>query len=360
MYKYFANISDCYYIKPMKTFVIAISLCWLPLAQAVGISTLDTRYSNSAPSALLPPLELGDIPAASPVDTQTMATPATPDESASALPSYIPASEIREFAKAKKLYLRSHSALVFDEREDEIIYQRNPHKVMPVASLTKLMTAMVILDAALPMDETIKITRADKDRIRYSRSRLRKGMKFSREDLLLIALLASENRAALALARTYPGGTKTFVKAMNEKAHSLGLHKTHFTDSAGLGKGNVSTANELLQMVRAASEYPVIRDFTTQTKETIIDLKSGREVNFGNTNRLVRKEAWPIRLSKTGFTNDAGNCLVMQTEINDRPVTIVLLNSWGKLSKYGDSNRIKKWLIKTEHQIMKNNGGESI
>lgn len=273
---------------------------------------------------------------------------------------YVSAKDIREFAKRGKLKLHSHVALVFDERDNEVIYERNAEDVMPVASLSKLMTAMVVLDANLPMDEIIAITKDDKDRIRYSRSRLRKGMKFSREDLLLIALLASENRAASALARTYPGGTAEFVKAMNRKAHHLGLNKTNFSDPAGLRKDNVSTAHEMMQIVKAASEYPVIRDFTTQTKETIIDLNKGYEVNFGNTNRLVKLDSWPVKLSKTGFTNDAGNCLVMQTEINDRPVIIVLLNSWGKLSKYGDSNRIKKWLTKTEQQILLNLSEQSI
>ena len=273
---------------------------------------------------------------------------------------YVPAKDIRNYAKRANLKLRSHVALVFDERDNEVIFQRNAQQVMPVASLSKLMTAMVILDAGLAMDEVITISKADKDRIRYSKSRLRKGMKFRRDDLLLIALLASENRAALALARTYPGGTKQFVKAMNSKARALGLRKTHFSDPAGLGNDNVSTAKELMQIVKAASEYPVIRESTTQTRESIIDLHSSQEVKFGNTNRLVKLDSWPITLSKTGFTNDAGNCLVMQTAINERPVIIVLLDSWGKLSKYGDSNRIKKWLIKTERSIMKSTATGSI
>lgn len=265
---------------------------------------------------------------------------------------YVPAKTLRERASHANLKLRSHVALVYDERDNEVIFALNEEEVTPIASLTKLMTAMVVLDADLDTKEVISISDDDKDRIRYSRSRLRKGMQFTRQDLLLIALAASENRAALALARTYPGGTDEFVKAMNNKAHALGLTKTRFSDAAGLGNENVSTAHELMQLVKAASEYPVIRDFTTQTRESIIDVKSGREVEFGNTNRLVNRESWPITLSKTGFTSEAGNCLVMQTEINDRPVIIVLLESWGKLSKYGDSNRIKKWLVKTERLVM--------
>lgn len=280
-----------------------------------------------------------------------------PGEKAGLLPMvtlpYIPAAAIRENVDRVKLALRSHVALVFDERDNEVILARNAGDVVPVASLTKLMTAMVVLDGGQPLDEVITISKEDKDRIRYSRSRLRTGMQFTRQDLLLIALAASENRAAMALARTWPGGSEAFVAEMNSKAQRLGLNNTRFADPAGLSNDNVSTAQELIQIARSASHYFMIRDFTTQTRDAVIDLKSGREVEFGNTNRLVNNDDWPISLSKTGFTSDAGNCLLMQTEINERPVIVVLLNSWGKLSKYGDSNRIKKWLIKTEQLLTK-------
>lgn len=262
---------------------------------------------------------------------------------------YIPADTIRKFAHRVRLHLRSHVALVYDERDKEVILHRHADQEMPIASLTKLMTAMVVLDAGQPMNQVITITNADKDRIRYSRSRLRTGMKFTRHDLLLIALVASENRAAMALARTYPGGTKAFVEAMNAKARRLGLRHTHYSDPAGLGNGNYSNAYDLMKIVKSASQYFTIRDFTTQSRDSITNLHTGREVKFGNTNRFVKYDNWPISLSKTGFTDDAGNCLVMQTRIQSRPVIIVLLDSWGKLSKYGDSNRIKHWLIRTEH-----------
>lgn len=264
---------------------------------------------------------------------------------------YVPAKTIRENADRVNLRLRSHVALVFDERDNEILMARNAEQVVPVASLSKLMTAMVVLDAELDMEEVITISKADKDRIRYSRSRLRKGMQFSRRDLLLIALSASENRAALALARTYPGGSEAFVKAMNQKAQALALSNTHFVDAAGLNDENVSTAQDMLQIVKTASGYPVIREFTTQTRHSITNQKNGREIAFGNTNRLLRRDSWPIFLSKTGYTSKAGNCLVMQTEINQRPVIIVLLESWGKLSKYGDSKRIRNWLLRTERLL---------
>ena len=275
-----------------------------------------------------------------------------------ALDTYVPANTIRENSNRVNLNLRSHAAIVFDERDNEVIMARNAEQVVPVASLSKLMTAMVILDADLGMEEVITITKDDKDRIRYSKSRLRTGMRFTRKDLLLIALAASENRAASALARTYPGGSEAFVSDMNRKAQTLGLTQTRFADPAGLSNDNVSTAQELMQLVKAASDYQVIREFSTQTQQSITDLNSQREITFGNTNRLVKKVAWPISLSKTGFTKDAGNCLVMQTQINARPVIIVLLNSWGTLSKYGDSNRIKKWLTKLERLVMNENSGQ--
>jgi len=268
-----------------------------------------------------------------------------------AVEAYISAKDIREHDRHRNLKLLSHVALVYDERDNEVILARNTDEVMPIASLTKLMTAMVILHAGLDMDQAITIRKADKDRIRYSHSRLKRGMTFSRRDLLHIALAASENRAALALARTYPGGHEEFVKAMNQMAQALGLTKTHFAGPAGLGNANVSTAQEMVKIVQAASKYRQIRQFTTEKKDSITDLRHGRRIEFGNTNRLVHRRAWPITLSKTGYTGDAGNCLVMQTEISERPVIIVLLDSWGKLSKYGDSNRIRDWLTNTERSI---------
>ncbi|MFV2057985.1 MAG: serine hydrolase [Thiohalomonadales bacterium] len=267
--------------------------------------------------------------------------------------TYISAAEIKRFSKGRKVFLRSHVATIYDERDQEFIFRRNDKSVMSIASLSKLMMAMVLLDAKLPMDETITIIKADKDRIRYSKSRLNFGSRITRRDLLLIALMASENRAAAALARTYPGGKRKFVAAMNKKAASLGLRKTHFYDPAGLHDKNVSTARELNELAQVAMEYAMIREFTTKKKHTLTDFRRGKLLKFGNTNRFVKKKSWHIRLSKTGFTNTAGNCLIMKTVINGRPVTMVLLNSWGKLSKYGDSNRLKKWLLKTERRIRK-------
>jgi len=270
----------------------------------------------------------------------------------SALPAdYISAAALRKHGKPGKLFLRSHIAMVYDERDNVVILNRSANKKVPIASLTKLMTAMVLIDAQLPMDELVTIVKADKDRLRYSKSRLPFGTTLTRGDLLLLSLAASANRAAVALARTYPGGTQAFINAMNQKAVSLGFSNTTFADAAGLRNENISTATELVQLVSEASNYPLIRELTTTQEDSVADAKTGRVFKFRNTNRLVRKDNWEISLSKTGFTSDAGNCLVMKTKIGERPLILVLLNSWGKLSKYGDSNRIKKWLIKTERTI---------
>lgn len=268
---------------------------------------------------------------------------------------YVPGELIKRVANPRELKLRSHVALVYDERDDVILYQHAADRKRPIASLTKLMTAMVIIDANLNMDEIITVTRADRDTIRYSRTRLPIGSALRRSDLLLMALAASENRAAFALARTYPGGTERFIQSMNDKAKYLGLKNTRFADAAGLRNGNVSTAEEILMLVRVASQYSLIREYTTTAKDLVVDEDSGKVIRFSNTNRLVRKDNWDISLSKTGFTSDAGNCLVMKLTMNQRPLVLVLLNSWGKLSKYGDTNRIKRWLINAENKARRLN-----
>ncbi len=269
---------------------------------------------------------------------------------------HLSAQELKTYLKPKKLFLRSHNVLVMDENEDVVLYERRAEQKRPIASITKLMTAMVLLDSGIPLDEPITITRADKDRMRYSKSRLKYGTVLSRADLLLLALASSENRAASALARTFPGGKKAFVKAMNVKSKELGMLKTKFKDPAGLHSGNVSTAKDLVKLINAAYNYPLIRELSTAERGLLYDLKSGKEVGYINTNRLVRGDKWDIDLSKTGFISEAGFCLVMSAEIANRPLTIILLNSWGKLSKYGDANRIKSWLLQSEQNALKHRG----
>lgn len=287
------------------------------------------------------------------------ATPPEPiaDQSEPALteasvPHYIKAAEIIAYGRPQRLLsLRSDAALVLDEREDVVLYGRRVDTPKPIASLTKLMTALVLLDSGLDLNEPIEVTREDRDRLRGSRSRLPYGTVATRHELLLAALGASDNRAAAALARTYPGGTPVFVAAMNAKAKALGMSKSRFADASGLHSGNVASVRDLAKLVAAASASPLISTLSTTSDFDLTDQKTGRRLEFRNTNRLVRRGSWDIALSKTGYTADAGNCLVMQATINGRPLTLVLLDSWGKLSKYGDAERVREWLLKTERRV---------
>ncbi|WP_306589428.1 serine hydrolase [Geothrix sp. 21YS21S-4] len=247
------------------------------------------------------------------------------------------------------LALKSASALVLDQTTGQALLEKQPGAVQPIASLTKLMTAMVVLDAHLDPQETLTITRDDMDMLRHSRSRLPVGTRLPREQAILLALLASENRAAHALGRTFPGGLSAFVGAMNAKARELGLVSARFQDPAGLSSGNVANAQDLARIVEAAYRYPEIRDFSTRPETTI---RSGRQsIQFPNTNALVRSPNWTIGLSKTGYIQEAGRCLAMQAMLANRPVLIILLDSWGKYTRLGDANRIKQWL---EARLAKN------
>ncbi len=257
-------------------------------------------------------------------------------------------SSIKRYLNPRLLRLRSQSVAVVDLKDGVVLYGKRMNKRRPIASLTKLMTAMVILDARLQLGKRIRVTSADKDWLRFSRSRLRVGTVLRRKDLLYMALAASENRASHALARTYPGGKRAFVRAMNRKARELKMTRTRFADSSGLSNGNKSTARDLVLMVRAAYDYPVIRRMTTSKRGWIRNQRTGRIIQFRNTNRLVRRSSWHINLSKTGFINEAGYCLVMHASIKRRPVVIVLLKSAGRYSKFGDANRIRRWIRKGE------------
>jgi D-alanyl-D-alanine endopeptidase (penicillin-binding protein 7) len=243
----------------------------------------------------------------------------------------------------QKLKLRSASALIVDQFGNEI-YAKQVDEPQPIASISKLMTAMVILDASLPLEEPITITKDDRDLLRLTGSRLKYGATLPREQLIRLALMSSENRAANALARTYPGGKEAFVEAMNAKARALGMNNSHFADPAGLDAGNVASPRDLVKMVRAADEYPLIREATTTRTTSVSPYKKRGPLKFGNTNRLLANSAWDINLSKTGYINEAGRCLVMEVEIAEQPLVIVLLNAFGKLTPFGDSNRIRQWI----------------
>jgi len=245
---------------------------------------------------------------------------------------------------AKKLKLASANVLVMDARAGEPIYAKSPDTVTPIASVTKLMTAMVVLDAGQPLDDVLEIGIGDLDLLKGTHSRLNLGAELSRGEMLHVALMASENRAASSLARHYPGGTEACVQAMNRKAQSLGMTHTHFSDPTGLTSENVSTAGDLALMVRAAATYPLIREATTTSSRYVEVLPMGRVLGYNNTNSLVRSGQWDIQLSKTGFIREAGKCLVMLANIASREVVIVLLDSYGRLTRVADANRVKHWL----------------
>jgi D-alanyl-D-alanine endopeptidase (penicillin-binding protein 7) len=246
-------------------------------------------------------------------------------------------------SKSGALNLKSAAALVVDQNGQRVLYAKNVETVVPIASITKLMTALVVLDAGLPLEENIVISEADADDIKRTRSRLKAGTQLARGELLRLALMASENRAAAALTRAHPGGARAFVAAMNQKAVELGMSRTRFVDGTGLSSENVSTAHDLARLVGAAYRHPLIRQYTTETAHTV-ELANGRRLNYANSNRLVRNAGWEIGLSKTGYISEAGRCLVLQARIAATPVIIVLLDSWGKLTRVGDANRIKNWM----------------
>jgi serine-type D-Ala-D-Ala endopeptidase (penicillin-binding protein 7) len=248
---------------------------------------------------------------------------------------------VMKFASMPRM--RSSIVLIYDENGNQPLHSKNSDVVAPIASITKLMTAMVVLDAKLPLDEEISLSAQDINKQKRTRSRMRTGMTLTRGELLKLALMASENLSAAALARTYPGGTEAALLQMNAKARELGMNSTRFMDPTGLNSGNVSTANDLVKMVRAAREYELIHQFTTSTSHTYEQV-GHRALRFHNTNPLVKNTSWDIGLSKTGYISEAGRCLVMEAKITEHPVIIVLLDSWGKNSRVGDANRVKKWM----------------
>ncbi len=242
--------------------------------------------------------------------------------------------------------LKARHALVMDEYGGTL-FSKNADSPTPIASITKLMTAMVVLDGKQNLNKILTITKADRDRLKKTGSRLKYGAKLTREQMLIIALSASENRAAHVLARYYPGGERAFVSGMNAKAQLLGMSNTRFRDPTGLNPGNISTARDLALMVDAAMDYPFIRKASTTKQTYVWPFRNGKAMEYRVTNLLLRNNNydWTIYLSKTGYIKEAGRCLVMRAKTAGRTVTIVLLNAYGKLTPYGDSSRIREWLL---------------
>ena len=240
--------------------------------------------------------------------------------------------------------IASGSGLVIDLQTNQVLYSSNPDRVAPIASVTKLMTAVVALDAKLPMDQQLPIIIRDVPDMRGVYSRVRIGSELSRKDMLQLTLMSSENRAAASLAHHYPGGVPAFVKAMNAKAKALGMSHSRFVEPTGLSEHNVSTANDLVKLLKASQQYPLIGQYSTTPEKTQSFRKPNYTLGFRNTNRLVYKPDWSIQLTKTGFTNAAGHCLVMRTRMDGKPVAFVVLDAYGKYTHMADANRLKKWL----------------
>ncbi len=243
---------------------------------------------------------------------------------------------------AAPLALHAKSVLVVNQRTGKTLYQKQPNRVLPIASLTKLMTAMVTLDSKRPLGNRMKVTPADRDLLKKTHSRLTIGSVLSRRDMLHIALMSSENRAAAALSRNYPGGRKAFVAKMNQKARAIGMKRARFYDPTGLTPRNVATARDLLQMVNHAYRYQTIRRFSTDRQHIIFPGRG--QLVYRSSNGLINNAAWKIQLQKTGFTNEAGHCLVMRTTIKGQPIVMILLGARSPYGHYSDAIRLKAWL----------------
>lgn len=240
------------------------------------------------------------------------------------------------------LDLKSSVALVMDQDTNEVLFRKNDHAVLPIASITKLMTGLLVAEAKLPMDEMITITQDDVDTEKHSSSRLRVGTSLSRGEMLHLALMSSENRAAHALGRTFPGGMHSFVQLMNNKAKLLGMTETQYVEPTGLSSRNQSSAHDLATLVNVAHGNALLRQLSTSPSHEVA--VGNRMLQFNNTNSLVKSDHWDIGLQKTGYISEAGRCLVMQAEVSGRKLIMVFLDSMGKYSRQGDAERVRHWV----------------
>lgn len=247
-------------------------------------------------------------------------------------------------ASSQQQELAAGSAMLVDLKTNEVLYSSNINQQVPIASVTKLMTAMVVLDAKLPLDEMITVDIHQAPIMRNVYSRVRVGSEVSRETMMLMTLMSSENRAATALAHHYPGGYFAFIDAMNAKAKALGMEQTRYAEPTGLSADNVSSARDLVILLQESQKYPLLGKLSSTEKKHIIFNKPRYNLDFHNTNKLVFKDGWNIALTKTGYTSKAGHCLIMLTEMNKRKVAFVVLDTFGKYTHIADANRLKKWL----------------
>lgn len=249
-----------------------------------------------------------------------------------------------ETTRAAQPEIASGSAMIVDMDTNKVIYANHPDLVRPIASITKLMTVMVVLDAHLPMDEILSVDISQTPEMRGIYSRVRLNSEISRKNMMLLALMSSENRAAASLAHHYPGGYDAFIRAMNAKARSLGMTNTRYVEPTGLSIHNVSTARDLTRLLIASKRYPLLGELSTTREDMATFSHPNYTLPFRNTNHLVYRPDWNIQLTKTGFTNQAGHCLVMRTVINKRPVSLVVLDAFGKYTHFADANRLRSWI----------------
>jgi D-alanyl-D-alanine endopeptidase (penicillin-binding protein 7) len=240
------------------------------------------------------------------------------------------------------LALSSNVALVMDQTTNEVLFEKNATIPLPIASITKLMTSLVVVEAGQDLDELLTVTEEDLDREKFTHSRLKVGAQLSRANMLHIALMSSENRAAAALGRNYPGGIRAFVAAMNARARELGMDSSQFTDSTGLNSSNVSSARDLAKLVVAAYQHPLIRQYSTDSRYAVDP--GGRMLEYRNSNGLIESSDWEIGLQKTGYISEAGRCLVMQVHVSGQPFVMIFLDSKSKQARLADASRIRKWL----------------
>ena len=243
-----------------------------------------------------------------------------------------------------KLHIASGSAMLIDLQTNKLIYASNPDVVVPIASVTKLMTGLVVLEAKQNMEEYISVSISDTPEMKGVFSRVKIGSELPRREMLLITLMSSENRAAASLAHHYPGGYVAFIAAMNAKAKALGMTSTHYVEPTGLSTSNVSTARDLSKLLQAARKYPMLSELSSTKEKTVAFRKPNYTLGFHNTDHLVRKDNWDIQLTKTGFTNQAGHCLVLITRMGGRPVSLVILDAFGKYTHFADASRIRQWV----------------
>jgi serine-type D-Ala-D-Ala endopeptidase (penicillin-binding protein 7) len=317
----------------VKSLIATVALVVLGVSSAATAQTASTKPKAASQAASKPAAKKASASKAAPKrNVRRASVPARPSE-----------GQLAGLHKVDDpLDLRSSVALVVDQDTEEVLFQKNPDAVLPIASITKLMTALVTVDAGLPLDEVLVVDKSDRtiDRVR---SWLTPGVRLTRGEALHLALMSSENHAAQMLGRTYPGGLTAFIAAMNAKAQMLGMHDSRFADPTGLNADNRSSPADLVRLVKAAYGHDVIRDYSVSTGASV---QIGRRlVQYGTTNGLTHSADWNIELQKTGFISAAGRCLVMSAVVEGQRVVMVLLDSVGKYSRIGDAQRIKQWLV---------------